>query len=123
MDQEYSADFITITDEDGKEYELEILSSVIYNEKEYLALVPADATPLLIEKQLSGAVQTEIVLEESVEAPVAQGQQLGLCTITADGQTLAEIPIVAATEIPRLRTWDLFLRMLKSVCFGQNPSL
>lgn len=42
MDQEYSADFITITDEDGKEYELEVLSSVIYQDKEYLALVPAD---------------------------------------------------------------------------------
>ena len=41
MDQEY--DVISITDEDGVEYELEILSTVTYQGAEYLALTPADA--------------------------------------------------------------------------------
>ena len=41
MDQEY--DVISITDEDGVEYELEILSTVTYRGTEYLALTPADA--------------------------------------------------------------------------------
>ncbi len=41
MDQEY--DVISITDEDGVEYELEILSTVTYRGAEYLALTPADA--------------------------------------------------------------------------------
>lgn len=43
MEQEYSENIISITDEDGVEYELEILSSVTYKGAEYLALVPADA--------------------------------------------------------------------------------
>ncbi len=41
MDQEYNV--ISITDEDGVEYELEILSTVTYNGAEYMALTPADA--------------------------------------------------------------------------------
>ena len=37
----YGSDFITIVDEDGTEYELEVLSTLEYNGCEYLAVVPA----------------------------------------------------------------------------------
>lgn len=43
MEQDYGANIISITDEDGVEYELEVLSSVTYRGVEYLALTPADA--------------------------------------------------------------------------------
>lgn len=43
MNEEYGSDFISITDEDGKEYELEVLAELEYNGSRYLALVPADA--------------------------------------------------------------------------------
>ena len=43
MDTEFGRDFITITDEDGVEYELEILSTVEYEGALYYALAPADA--------------------------------------------------------------------------------
>lgn len=42
MADEYGSDFITIADEDGKEYELEVLTTVEYNGASYLAVVPAD---------------------------------------------------------------------------------
>ncbi len=41
--EDYGPDIISITDEDGVEYELEVLSSVEYHGQEYLALTPADA--------------------------------------------------------------------------------
>ena len=41
MSDVYGSDFITITDDEGKEYELEVLSSIEYNDSTYLALVPA----------------------------------------------------------------------------------
>ena len=41
MSDQYGSDFITITDEDGKEYELEVLSTIEYNGSSYLALIPA----------------------------------------------------------------------------------
>ena len=43
MDTEFGRDFITITDEDGVEYELEILSTVEYEGALYYALAPADS--------------------------------------------------------------------------------
>lgn len=43
MSEEYGSDYISITDEDGKEYELEVLAELEYNGSRYLALVPADA--------------------------------------------------------------------------------
>ena len=42
MSEEYGSDFISITDEDGKEYELEVLAELDYNGSHYLALVPAE---------------------------------------------------------------------------------
>ena len=42
MIDEYGSDFISITDEDGKEYELEVLAELEYEGSKYLALVPAD---------------------------------------------------------------------------------
>ena len=47
MEQQYGSDFISITDEDGKEYELEILSTIEYQGAEYLALVPAEEVGIL----------------------------------------------------------------------------
>lgn len=43
MSETYGSDFITITDEEGNEFELEILSSIEHNGCTYLALIPADA--------------------------------------------------------------------------------
>lgn len=41
MADEYGSDFITIVDEDGTEYELEVLNTVEYNGYSYLAVIPA----------------------------------------------------------------------------------
>lgn len=41
MADEYGSDFMTIIDEDGTEYELEVLSSIEYNGQTYLAVIPA----------------------------------------------------------------------------------
>ena len=42
MANEYGSDFMTIVDEDGQEYELEVLSSIEYNGATYLAVIPAE---------------------------------------------------------------------------------
>ena len=42
MNEEYGSDFISITDEDGKEYELEVLAELEYEGSKYLALAPAE---------------------------------------------------------------------------------
>ena len=42
MTEDFGSDFMTIVDEDGTEYELEILTTLEYNGVTYLAVVPAD---------------------------------------------------------------------------------
>ncbi|MBO5317004.1 MAG: DUF1292 domain-containing protein [Oscillospiraceae bacterium] len=41
MENEFGSDFMTIVDEDGSEYELEVLSTLEYNGCTYLAVIPA----------------------------------------------------------------------------------
>ena len=41
MSEEYGSDFITIVDEDGTEFELEVLTTIEYNGASYLAVTPA----------------------------------------------------------------------------------
>ena len=43
MSDEYGSDFMTIVDDDGTEYELEVLSTLEYNGETYLAVIPADS--------------------------------------------------------------------------------
>ena len=68
MDQ-YGSDFITITDEGGKEYELEVLSTLEYNGCTYLAVIPAEDS--------QDALQLEVSILKSVEE---DGEPI-LCTI------------------------------------------
>ncbi len=41
MEDNFGSDFMTIVDEDGTEFELEVLSSLEYNGITYLAVIPA----------------------------------------------------------------------------------
>ncbi len=50
---EYGKEVISITDEDGVDYELEVLARVEYRGCEYLALTPADAADEAEELEVS----------------------------------------------------------------------
>ena len=65
---------------------------------------------------LQAAATRTVTLAERVEAPVAAGQQLGTLTISANGETLAEIPIIAPEAIERLTWWELTCRLLRRLC-------
>ncbi len=42
MNDEYTPDIITLQDDDGNEFEFEIIGQLEFNENEYVALVPFD---------------------------------------------------------------------------------
>lgn len=42
MSNDFGSDYMTIMDEDGTEYELEVLSTLEYNGETYLAVTPAN---------------------------------------------------------------------------------
>lgn len=58
MDQ-YGSDFLTIVDEDGTEYELEVLSTLEYNGSTYMAVIPA--------AESQDALELEVSILKSVE--------------------------------------------------------
>lgn len=67
MEDQFGSDFITISDEDGTEYELEVLSTLEYNGSSYLAVVPAGE-------------DTE-ELEVSILKSIEEGEEPILCAI------------------------------------------
>ncbi len=42
MSEEYGSDYVTIIDDDGNEFELEFLDSLVLDDKTYAAFLPAD---------------------------------------------------------------------------------
>lgn len=74
--------------------------------------------PVLVDKALAAGAQSTVQLADQVTAPVEQGQTLGMLTVASNGQTLAEIPLIAPEAIPALTWWDVFLQMLKTIAVG-----
>ena len=72
-----------------------------------------EAASLLIDKNQKNSVTTDILLEESLCAPVSQGQRIGTLQIKAGEQILKEIPLVAAEGVERLTYGDIFLHVLR----------
>ena len=52
MDQ-YGSDFLSIVDDEGNEYELEVLSTLEYNGNTYLAVIPAAESADQLELEVS----------------------------------------------------------------------
>ena len=53
MADEFGSDFITIVDDDGAEYELEVLSTLEWCGSTYLAVIPAAETAEQLELEVS----------------------------------------------------------------------
>ena len=59
MADDYGSDFITIVDEDGTEFELEVLSSIEYNGETYLAVTLAGAEDADLEVSILKSVEED----------------------------------------------------------------
>ena len=80
-------------------------------------LVLGGALTLLIQKGEEQGIQLVPDLPESVEAPVAAGQEVGGVEVVVDGRSVARIPVLAAREVTAkglknalsrvLRAWEL----------------
>ena len=69
---------------------------------------------VLLEKAKAGSLQQLVTLADSVEAPVAAGSQLGTLTITSGEEVVAELPILAGEEIPRVTFGQMLVQMLRT---------
>ncbi len=92
--------------------------SVTLGKEETVTPVLSDPTPVLIRKEQQASVTRTYVPEESLCAPVAEGQTVGMLTVEADGEVLKEIPVVAACAVEKLSYGDVLLRLLQKICMG-----
>ena len=84
-----------------------------------IAAIPEAEAQLLVDKAKKDGITTETVLEESVTAPVNQGQRIGTMTVKSRDQILAEVPLVAADSVPRLAWWDITEKVLRQVAMAK----
>ncbi len=80
--------------------------------------VPGEGGMLLLEKAKAGNLTQTVTLEESVPAPVALGDRLGTLTVTSGEEAVAEIPLLAGEEVPRVTYGQMFLRLLRTACLA-----
>ena len=70
------------------------------------------------EKQLGrkgGEPSYSLTLPEAVPAPVEEGTRLGTLRVTLAGETIAEVPVLAAESVPRVGFGGLALRLAGSL--------
>ncbi len=63
----------------------------------------------------SAAAEYSLALPDLLAAPVREGQQVGTLTVRLGGETVAEVPILAADEVPRIGFWGLFGKLAGSL--------
>ena len=80
--------------------------------------VLGEESTLLLEKAKAGNLTQSVALEEQVEAPVALGDRLGTLTVASGEEVVAELPLVAGEEVPRITYGQMFLRLLKTACLA-----
>ena len=85
-----------------------------------VGVVPGRQVQLLVDKAQRGDVTVQLQLEESLTAPVSQGQRLGTLTVRSGAQILEQVPLVAAEAVPRLTWWQLFGRVLRQIVMGKE---
>ena len=81
MGEEYGSECITITDEDGNEFEVEVLSTVEYNGASYMAVIPADG-------------EDDLRLEVSILKSVEEDGEPLLCAIDDEAELQAVYDLV-----------------------------
>ena len=82
MEDQFGSDFITIVDEDGTEYELEVLSTLDYDGSTYLAVIPA------------GESAEEFQLEVSILKSVEEDGEPILCAIEDEQELQAVYDLI-----------------------------
>ena len=75
--------------------------------------VLGDGNTLLLERAGGGDLTQSVSLAEVVEAPVEKGARLGTLTVSAGEKTVAEIPLLAGEDIPRITYPQMLLKLLR----------
>ncbi len=68
----------------------------------------------IVKKGNQDKVETQTIMEPSINAPVEEGQKLGEVVFQVEGEEVARREILAETAVPRIEVGQMFLRFLKA---------
>lgn len=86
---------------------------VILGTKDYLQPVLDSPTSLLLSKQDSQNVTTQINLCDNLEAPIFQEDVIGSFDIYISGVLQTSTPLYAKEDIPRLNLWEIYQNLFQ----------
>ena len=83
--------------------------------EKFIDAVPAGKGKYLIENGAEGELQTVIDLPESLEAPIAKGQKIGVAKIVFGKKQIGEIDLISAKTVDRMTFFKAFARIFKAL--------
>ena len=72
-----------------------------YGAEEFLNLTITEDVVLTFPRGSEKNLQANILVNETIKAPISSGQELGHLQVQLDGETLIDIPLVAEKDIPK----------------------
>lgn len=70
---------------------------------------------VLVSKSSAGKIEQDVVLEETLTAPVTAGQEVGMITYRIGDQTVAEQKIVATEDVPEVDFGFIFSGLFRNL--------
>jgi D-alanyl-D-alanine carboxypeptidase (penicillin-binding protein 5/6) len=93
-------------------------------QEDYVPVGVLDATVLTLPRGKKKLLQTEVSLEQPLEAPLAKGDKVGSVTLSLDGETVFSGPVVALQGVESggffARLWDMLLMWIASLFSAGN---
>ena len=80
---------------------------------DFVQPVLGEGRELLLEKAQAAELEQEVRLAEGLDAPVAAGEEIGTLLLTAGGEQVAAVPIVAGEAVERLSYGEILVKFLK----------
>ncbi len=87
---------------------------------ETVGAAAADTYSRLARKGSDEAVESEIILNENLCAPIAKGDKLGVIRFTSGGETLAEVDIISTSDAAKKSVAAIIGDFFKTIMYGNE---
>lgn len=85
-----------------------------------VSVVAGDTYSTLIKKGGEDGITTEIVLDETLTAPLEAGEKVGVMKINRDGQTAAEIDLITASAVEKKGIGLIIKDFFRTIFYGSR---
>ncbi len=98
----------------GKKDEVIKTLSVTKGVSSSVDAILSDNAGTLIEKGKDKNIEQNLILDDSISAPISSGQKLGEISFTLDGKLLSTVDIVAKNNVDRLNLFTMLKKVIYS---------